>query len=240
MPDKPSPSATTSDSRARGGARTLTDYFDTLMQRGAWVPGVKLPSERELSARFGATRGAVRKVIDSFVERGVLRRAAGSGTYVAMVPTTDAHQGMLQSATAHISPTELMEARLLFEPLMPDLIVRHASPHDFARMSDCLARGEQATTAAEFELWDGKLHKIMAQATHNTLMEVVLELMTSVREAGEWGRLKQQALTPQRRRCYEAQHRAIVAALRERDAPLASELMRAHLNEARSNLFNQP
>ena len=46
----------------------------------------------------------------------------------------------------------------------------------------------------------------------------ILALMAVVREAGEWGRLKQQALTPARRKRYEVQHRALVAALRERDA----------------------
>lgn len=215
----------------------MTDYFDRLVGRGDWVAGVKLPSERELAARFGTTRGAVRKVVNTFIDRGILRRVRGSGTYVAATPVRPDQSSTAGNEAARVSPSELMEARLLFEPLMPALIVRNATPEDFARMEDCLRQGEQATSNDEFEFWDGTLHKRLAEATHNTLFVSVLSLMTAVREAGEWGRLKQRALTPERRARYEAHHRAIVAALRERDEDLATELMRAHLLEAQSNLF---
>lgn len=218
-------------------SQTLTDYFAGQIERGEWVPGVKLPSERALCERFELSRGAVRKVIDTYIDRGVLRRAVGSGTYVvaaqaaASMPTVAAANGV------DVSPTELMEARLLIEPLMPSLIVRHATSHDFVQMEKCLLHGERAETNADFEFWDGILHKTLAQATHNTFIVTVLTLMTAVREAGEWGRLKQQALTPERRARYKAQHRAIVAALRERDEQEASRLIKHHLVEARTNLF---
>src|SRR3546814_14980941 len=58
-------------------------------------------------------------------------------------------------------------ARLLIEPLMPALIVRRATRADFARMHECLAKGEQAQTIEGFELWDGELHQALALATHN-------------------------------------------------------------------------
>jgi len=65
----------------------------------------------------------------------------------------------------------------------------------------------------------------------------VLELTNEVREQGEWGRLKRKSLTAERRAEYEAQHRAIVDALRDRDADLACELLTGHLKQIRHNLF---
>ena len=218
----------------RGQGDALIAYLDSSIASGDWVAGVKLPSERELALRFAVSRGTVRKVVDDFVSRGVLRRAAGSGTYVVKVPPGDAQAS---ASVTEVSPAELMEARLLFEPLLPGLIVRHATPQDFARLQECLERAEAATSIAEFELWDGALHQALSQATHNAFMIAVLQLMTAVREAGEWGRLKQQALTPARRARYETQHRDIVAALRERNARAASRLIETHLVEVRANLF---
>ena len=215
----------------------LPHFLESQLASGAWPVGMKLPAERELGARFKLSRGAVRKVLEQFIARGLLRRAAGSGTYVASASQPSSSATLASIDIGNVSPAELMEARLLFEPLLPRLIVRHATPQDFARFEQCLAGAEQADSVADFEYWDGALHQALSQATHNSFMGAILDLMTVVREAGEWGRLKQQALTPTRRARYEAQHRELVAALRERDEARASALLKAHLTEVQNNLF---
>jgi len=58
-----------------------------------------------------------------------------------------------------------------------------------------------------------------------------------IREQGEWGRLKRHSLTPERRMEYEAQHRAIVEALRDRDAEQADLVLTGHLLQIQQNLF---
>jgi GntR family transcriptional regulator len=45
--------------------------------------GDVVPSERELSARFGASRTTVRRAVDALVAEGVLARSQGRGTFVA-------------------------------------------------------------------------------------------------------------------------------------------------------------
>lgn len=216
---------------------SLAEFLAGQLASGLWPEGMKLPAERELGARFALSRGEVRKVIASFIERGLVRRVAGSGTYVARASTASASATVAAIEVGNVSPTELMEARRLFEPLMPQLIVRHATPQDFARFERCLSGAEQADSVADFEHWDGALHEALSQATHNNFMTAVVKLMTVVRDAGEWGRLKQHALTPARRARYETQHRALVAALRERDAVRASTLLAEHLHEVETNLF---
>ncbi len=216
----------------------LVHYLESQLAGGEWRIGMKLPAERELGARFALSRGGVRKVIESFISRGLLRRAPGSGTYVASAAPNAGKPTLAPIEVGNVSPAELMEARLLFEPLLPRLIVRHATPQDFARFEQCLVGAEQSDSVADFEYWDGALHQALSQATHNSFMGAILDLMTVVREAGEWGRLKQQALTPARRSRYEAQHRELVMALRERDEARASALLRAHLLEVQNNLFS--
>src|SRR5690606_21527493 len=136
-----------------------------------------------------------------------------------------------------VSPYELMEARRLIEPLMPQLIVKKATAHNFARMRECLEQSEQAESIEDFEHWDGELHRELAQATHNAFFHEILRLTNLVREQGEWGRLKKRSLTPARRNSYEQQHRALVAALQDRDANKATALLKEHLDEIQRNLF---
>jgi GntR family transcriptional regulator len=49
----------------------------------ALLPEDLLPSERELSRTYGVSRLTVRQAIDSLVQRGLLRREQGIGTFVA-------------------------------------------------------------------------------------------------------------------------------------------------------------
>lgn len=198
--------------------------------------GVKLPPERELSQRFAISRGSVRRVLADLRTRGLIVQSVGSGTFVAdgaqdLARTTDPAPGI------HTSPAELMEARLLIEPLMPALIVRNANAGDFARMQQCLEEGEAAASMEAFEHWDGELHKSFAEATHNSFFLQILELTNRVREQGEWGRLKRRSLTPERREQYQRQHRAIVEALKDRDASQARDFLLGHLEQIQRNLF---
>lgn len=221
------------------GAKELASYLEDAIRSGRLGEGVRLPPERELSEEFGASRGAVRRVLADLKGRGLITQAVGSGTFVlpgACAPTPSGAPAA-QPAAVQTSPAELMEARLLIEPLMPGLIVRYATAADFARMTECLERSEAADTIETFEHWDGELHRTFALATHNTFFLRILELSNAVREQGEWGRLKRRSLTPERRGEYEAQHRAIVEALRDRDADLARELLAGHLRQIQHNLF---
>ncbi len=51
--------------------------------RSACKPGDLLPSERELTARFGVARMTLRQAIDALTAQGVLERVVGLGTFVA-------------------------------------------------------------------------------------------------------------------------------------------------------------
>lgn len=222
------------------GAKALAAYLQEEIASGRMPDGVKLPAERQLSEQFGASRGAVRRVLQDLKDRGLITQAVGSGTFVRpgaakTLPAPEIVSDELSETQT--SPAELMEARLLIEPLMPRLIARNATSSDFARMMECVERSEAAQTVEEFEHWDGELHRTFALATHNSFFLKILELTNRVREQGEWGRLKRHSLTPERRKEYEAQHRAIVEALRDRDAERAGELLTGHLRQIQHNLF---
>ena len=211
---------------------TLLDH----LKSGTWRAGHRIPTERALCEQFGLGRSAVRRVLAQLKEAGLITQTVGSGTYV-----TEQAAGLLPAlgATplATTSPAELMEARMALEPAIVELVVRNATPADFARMTQCCEQAEQATTLDEFEHWDGLLHEVIAEAAHNSFISTVFRLMNQARAQGEWGMLKRKSVTPERRAAYQREHRALVAALRERDLATALAHTRDHLLHVRRNLL---
>lgn len=221
------------------GAKNLAKYLVDEIESGRMAAGHKLPAERDLSESFHASRGSVRKVLGNLKAKGLITQVVGSGTFVSDHVEEFITKIPASQVIAQTSPAELMEARILIEPQMPLLIVRHATMADFDRMDECIAQSEAALSIEEFEHWDGALHQAFAEATHNSFFLKILELTNRIRDEGEWGRLKKNSLTPARRSEYEQQHRAIVTALRDRDELLARELIEIHLLQVQHNLFGR-
>ena len=69
-------------------------------------PGDRVPSERDLAARFRANRMTVRKAVERLVAQGLLVRAGTSGTRVAMPVVTRPVEGAVGSGIARIVRSE--------------------------------------------------------------------------------------------------------------------------------------
>ncbi|MDZ7801396.1 MAG: phosphonate metabolism transcriptional regulator PhnF [Trueperaceae bacterium] len=53
------------------------------IRTGAWAPGARLPSERELAEEFGISRMTLRQALARLVQDGTLTVRQGAGTFVA-------------------------------------------------------------------------------------------------------------------------------------------------------------
>lgn len=218
-------------------AETLRQAILDQLTTRQWRAGQRLPTERDLGEQFGLSRSTVRRVLQDFKRKQLIRQTVGSGTYVA-----DDVQRILGNLAAFgpaqvTSPAELMSARLVLEPAIVEMVIGSATGADFQRMDECNARAEAARSLEEFELWDAALHEAIAQAAHNSFILSVFRLMNEVRSQAEWGVLKRRSATPERRLVYQQEHRALVAALRERDAAQARALCLAHLVNVRTNML---
>lgn len=210
--------------------------LDNLKSR-EWRAGHRLPTERNFSEQFGLSRSTVRRVLLDFKRRRLITQTVGSGTYVAEHVQQVLADLLPASAAQATSPAELMAARLALEPSLIEMVTGNATAADFQKMDECNARAEAATTLEDFEHWDAALHEAIADAAHNTFISSVFRLMNEVRAQGEWGALKRRSATPERRLEYEHEHRALVAALKDRDACRARELCLAHLVHVRTNML---
>ncbi|MFY9511435.1 MAG: FCD domain-containing protein [Rubrivivax sp.] len=218
-------------------AASLRETILHNLRSRTWRAGHRIPTERALSEEFGLSRSTVRRVLLDFKRKRLITQTVGSGTYVS----EQVHEALSDIAPAgpaqSVSPAELMSARLVLEPALIDMVIGNATAADFARMDECNHHAEAATTLEEFERWDAALHEAIADAAHNSFIAGVFRLMNEVRSQSEWGVLKRRSATPERRLEYQQEHRALVAALKQRDAEQARALCLAHLVHVRTNML---
>lgn len=67
----------------------------------------------------------------------------------------------------------------------------------------------------------------------------MFDVMNTARALPVWGSLKRRTSRPERRRCYHAEHTAVVDALRDRDPDGAHRAMCAHLENVADNLLGR-
>ena len=116
------------------------------------------------------------------------------------------------------------------------LVVSWATAADLEEMDRCLALGDTAATFEEFEACDLALHRCIMAASHSPLLAALYGAIEAARHGQVWGDLKRRSASPERRSLYQADHRAIVEALRARDTGGAVEAMRLHLARVQEHL----
>ena len=217
--------------------------------------GFRLPTERQLSIDLGVTRASVRSALALLEAQGWISREVGRGTFLreqsesslAAVPSeavgtairggTAIYGGApAKPSGADFAPADVMTIRRLLEPPSMVLVVAWATAADLEEMDHCLARGDRAATFEEFEACDLALHRCIMAASHSPLLASLYAAIEAARHGQVWGDLKRRRSSPERRDQYQADHRAIVEALRSRDAGGAVEAMRLHLARVQEHL----
>ncbi|WP_342540709.1 GntR family transcriptional regulator [Heyndrickxia sp. FSL K6-6286] len=70
----------------------VKDYLEEKILLGEWDPGYQLPTEKELSAQFQVSTITVKRAIHDLVNKGILFRQRGKGTFVSRKEDKDIYQ----------------------------------------------------------------------------------------------------------------------------------------------------
>jgi len=194
---------------------------------GTLPVGSKLPTERELSLRYGAARNTVRNTMNTLVEEGLVTRHVGRGTFVAGRSAPGGSGARTQDTP---SLPEILEARLLFEPELAHLVVERADASDFAEMDRCLEGIRDAADWQQYKEWKYALHMAVIRATRNRFLIQIFEALIKARRQDAWGHRGQDAQVPAAvREASLRANREIVTALRDGDADAARAAMHDYL-----------
>src|SRR5688572_22748847 len=205
-----------------GGQSALTQLRAFLAQR-VLAPGTRLPPERELAELLGVSRGELRKAHAILERQGELWRHVGKGTFIGARPPAEFPS--VAAIAAESNPAEVMRARLAVEPELAREAPLHATAADIEEMQRAASGARSAQTWRQYESWDNRLHRAIAEAAHNALLLAVFDTVNAVRRAVVWGRLRNEAPHPPADHHSFAEHEAIVDAIAERDLSGAAQRM---------------
>lgn len=194
----------------------------------------KLPPERQLCTELGLTRGRLRKAMAVLEAEGQVWRHVGRGTFFGPRPVMNLTD--IEYLNAHSRPTEVMEARMAFEPQLAKLAAVHGTPSSFAELRRCKRLCKSASEWRVYESWDNNFHQAIAKATCNKLLISLFDTLNIVRRSTVWGQLRSTKLPPPNHESYE-EHDAIYEAIAARDAEAASERMSEHLRTVRARTY---
>jgi DNA-binding FadR family transcriptional regulator len=189
----------------------------------------RLPPEREFCELLGVSRGDLRKALAILERQGELWRHVGKGTFLGARPAAELFS--VVDIAARTNPAEVMRARLAIEPELAREAALHATAGDIEAMRLCLSGARRAETWRQYETWDNKLHRAVAEAAHNALLLAVFDTVNAVRRTVVWGRLRDEDPHPPADHHSFAEHDAIVRAIEERDLGAAASRMRQHLKQ---------
>lgn len=172
----------------------ITDRLVTAIALGEYLPGTRLPVERELAASLGVGRMTVRAALARLVDRGLLetRRGRGGGSYVL--------EQWRESSTESVGRTLAMRLGELRDRCdavcrLHGAICRAAAESrtddDVVALQQALAAFRTAASGVEAQQADSRLHLTIMDAAHNpVLKKLLLDLEASVSIAAPvhpWG-----------------------------------------------------
>jgi DNA-binding FadR family transcriptional regulator len=149
----------------------------SLIESGEFPVGGRLPPERELAARFDVSRPTIREAIIALEALGRVQVKTGSGVYI--LDARKSNGAIDNSVTAF----ELTEARALIEGEAAALAANLITEEELLELEKSL--GEMALENQAGDLASGdadrKFHRIISQATRNTMIVSLIEHLWHVR-----------------------------------------------------------
>lgn len=193
------------------------------------APGTRIVEDK-LATAFGVSRTRIRPVLVRLANEQVVTLTPNRGATIAQPSEQEAR--------------EVFEVRRLIEPTLVQLFIANATAADMARLKACIDDEESARLAGDMRRairLSGDFHLVLAEcAGHQTLGRILRELTSRtslilMTYSAPHAREREEATA-----CGCREHRALLDAIRLRDAKEAARRMREHLTRLESQLRFTP
>lgn len=188
-------------------------------------PGTKLIEDR-LASAFGVSRTRIRPVLVRLANEQIVTLTPNRGATVAQPTEKEAR--------------EVFEVRRMIEPTLIACFIDQATKADIAVLSDCIAAEEAARKSGDMRRairLSGDFHLHIANAAnHQTLGRILRELVSRTSLILMTYSVNHLQARTDATSCGCMEHRALLDAIRLRDAEEAARLMREHLAQLEAQL----
>ena len=208
----------------------IVAHIESAIYDGKLVNGDKLPSERELGRRFGASRVAVREALRALEHRGLLevRQGSSGGHFVrAADPSVVSRDFQTLLRLGRLTAAQLTEARLIIEPEIARLAAERATDLDVkelrAALDERFAVVAGGRNPRELDL---DFHRRLALAACNPVHALAIHALVDL----EAEMVAPHGLIAEADRAeVEIAHAALLEAVEARDGERACVIMKAHI-----------
>ena len=202
-----------------------------LIRERGFKPGDKLPSERDLAAEFGMSRGAVREALIRLDTLRIVESRPKSGIYLQPYGAERSIEAMVLFAETNTPLTaaevaQSVELRSVLESEALRLACLRRTDEDLERLRQILAASEAAIErGASFADLDAEFHKAIVAATHNELLLRFINVfyLMSRKRREVYFQARSQGQRSQ------AQHVQLYQAIEAQDAEAGQQILRRHL-----------
>ncbi|MDN3293596.1 FadR/GntR family transcriptional regulator [Streptomyces ficellus] len=195
---------------------------------GALRPGDRLPKESELAAGLGLSRNSLREAVRALSLMRVLDVRQGDGTYVTSLDPPLLLEALSFVVDFHRDDTvlEFLAVRRVLEPAATGMAAGRITDAELDELGDRLAALGDTPAVEELVAADLEFHRAIVRSAGNAVLCSLLDgLSGPTTRARIWRGLTQEDAVG--RTLHE--HRAILAALRERDAEAARSWATVHV-----------
>jgi GntR family transcriptional regulator, transcriptional repressor for pyruvate dehydrogenase complex len=210
-------------------AARVREQLESLIARRAWLPGERLPAERQLAGQFGVSRTVIREAVAGLAARGLVSVAGGSGATVT-VPLADSVGRsltlFLRGNGPRIPYAHIHQVRSLLEVEIAACAARERTEAQLQALEATLEALQACTRPDEsYAALDVRFHARLAEASGNPLFPLLLNALTdALTEVRRSGSLAPGALEEGWRG-----HRAIYESVAAGDPDRAWAAMKEHL-----------
>lgn len=214
-------------------ADDVQDRLVTAVALGVYVPGQRLPTERDLATMLGVSRNSVRGALKELTETGYLevRRGRNGGYFVlADWGPSSAEHVHRHLVLNWVEFEALFDARTLLEPMIARTAAERCTSEDTAAIEVALQAYLDAPDHDASRRADYALHHAIASATRNPiLVEMSVDLRARISL-----NLGAEPYTKEVRLKAIEQHQQLVDAVTKRRAEEAAHLAAEHFTLSES------
>ena len=214
--------------------RQIAEQLRSLITAGEWGVGTRLPAERDLAKQLGVSRPSVREALIAMEVEGWVEVRTGSGVYV-LDRRKQAKTKAVEIAPTEWGPLELIRARRVVEGEVAALAALQAKRKNLAAMRK--AMDDMATDADRGVLpleGDRAFHTALVESCGNVVLIETVQRFWDSRRGPLFERLGGYFETVRSWRSAIAEHEAIYAAIKARDATAARAAMHTHMDKSHS------
>lgn len=225
----------------------IVNQFRDLIAKGKFKNGDKLPPERVLAEKFGASRASIREAMSALEILRLIESKSSKGNFIKVDRMDTSIDGAkLNELLKNHSPFEVFEARCEIEPVLGSLTAERRTGEDLKELKKCLIKlnnlGRQAECDPKeidnFMEKDREFHLMIANYMHNSVLFNIYSILNFMLTEKHWKVLKMKCIVKDGNlKKFEKQHTDIFNAICESDSELARINIREHLQFIKKDMF---